>query len=142
MPELNFEVIANSCDIAGQIVEAGLEYYAGYFPDVKYACIENSEVVVAGIVEANLDNYYHWYYKPMAELVRLDLPFDLVSGTLPLAMLLIPIVWIYLYRRGTSTRDMLFWGAIAVAIPILGPLAALVFHRRGSSDLEKFTEQV
>ncbi len=137
LPDLTFEVTTNNCDIADQIIEAGLDYYVGYFPDVRYACIENSDVVVAGFIEANLDNYYHWYYRPIAELTSLDLPFDLIAGIMPVALLLIPLVWVYLYRSGASTRDMLFWGAITVAVPLLGPLAALIFYRRRGDYLDK-----
>ena len=35
-----------------------------------------------------------------------------------------------MYRRGLDARDMLFWGVIIVVIPLLGPLAAVVYIRR------------
>ncbi len=42
--------------------------------------------------------------------------------------------WIFLYWRGKPTRDLLFWGAIAVALPIIGPMAMtlyFVLRRKG-----------
>lgn len=40
--------------------------------------------------------------------------------------------WIYMYRQGASARDFIFWGAIAYFIPVLGPIAVLVYFRRRS----------
>ena len=37
--------------------------------------------------------------------------------------------WIYLYRSGAAARDMIFWGAIVLLIPVLGPIATLIFFR-------------
>ena len=43
----------------------------------------------------------------------------------------LPILsWIVLYARGAATRDLLFWGVIALALPLVGPLSAIVFALR------------
>jgi len=39
------------------------------------------------------------------------------------------IAWVYLYRQGAPARDLIFWGAIALFIPVLGPLAAFIGFR-------------
>ncbi len=39
--------------------------------------------------------------------------------------------WIYLYRTGVEARNLIFWGALSLLIPILGPLAVFAFFRSG-----------
>lgn len=57
--------------------------------------------------------------------------FSLLINILPLLLLGLPVLaWIALYARGAEARDLLFWGAIAVVIPLLGPIAAVVFAFR------------
>ncbi len=56
----------------------------------------------------------------------------------PLLALVLPLLaWIALYARGASARDLIFWGAISVVIPILGPLAAIIFALRIKADKVK-----
>ena len=48
----------------------------------------------------------------------------------PIVGILLPLlVWIYMYRKGAEARDLIFWGVIIVVIPLLGPLAAVVYIR-------------
>lgn len=54
-----------------------------------------------------------------------------VLSFIQLLVVALPVLaWIALYVRGAEARDLLFWGAIAVVIPILGPLAASIFALR------------
>ena len=56
------------------------------------------------------------------------------------SLILVPLSWIALYLRGAEARDLIFWGAISVVIPLLGPLAALVFALRLKADKPKRAE--
>jgi len=38
--------------------------------------------------------------------------------------------WIYLYLKGASARDFIFWGVIMFLIPILGSIAVFLFFPR------------
>lgn len=50
---------------------------------------------------------------------------------------LLIVSWIALYVRGAEARDLLFWGAIGVVIPILGPLAAICYAWRLRSRMKR-----
>ncbi len=55
------------------------------------------------------------------------------------SLVLVPLSWIALYWRGADARDLIFWGAISVVVPLLGPLAALLFALRLKKDKSKFS---
>jgi hypothetical protein len=58
-----------------------------------------------------------------------------------LAVFGLPLLsWIVLYARGARARDMIFWSVILVLVPLLGPLAALVFAWRLKKDKRKNLE--
>lgn len=55
---------------------------------------------------------------------------ELIIILLYCAMFALPVAaWIYLYRSGAAARDMIFWGVIVLLIPVLGPIATLIFFR-------------
>ncbi len=56
------------------------------------------------------------------------------------SLVLVPLSWIALYARGAEARDLIFWGAISVVVPLLGPLAALAFALRLKADKPKRVE--
>ena len=56
------------------------------------------------------------------------------------SLILVPLSWIALYVRGAEARDLIFWGAISVVIPLLGPLAAFAFALRLKADKPKRAE--
>lgn len=59
-------------------------------------------------------------------------------GILPLLYWgLLIISWTVLYARGAEARDLLFWGAIGVVIPLLGPIGAIIFALRLKRDKAK-----
>ena len=58
-------------------------------------------------------------------------PAEWMLDLAPFIGILLPLlVWIYMYRQGAEARDLIFWGVIIVVIPLLGPLAAVVYMRR------------
>lgn len=62
---------------------------------------------------------------------NLSLDMNLTLNVLPLLILGLPLLaWIALYARGAEARDLLFWGAISVVIPVLGPVVAIIFALR------------
>ena len=50
-------------------------------------------------------------------------------GLYVLGVILFFIAWYYLYRKGASPRDVFYWGALALIVPILGPLVTIIFYR-------------
>ena len=57
---------------------------------------------------------------------------------LQLSIFTLPVVsWIVLYVKGAAARDLLFWGVIVVVIPILGPLAAIIYALRSNLGKQK-----
>lgn len=64
-------------------------------------------------------------------MVMDNLSINPLYAILPFVIVGMPVMsWIVLYFRGAEARDLLFWGAIAVVIPVLGPVAAIVFALR------------
>lgn len=43
---------------------------------------------------------------------------------------LLTLAW--LYRRNASGRDLVFWGAVALLLPVVGAIAAYLYNRRES----------
>ncbi|MCY3575655.1 MAG: hypothetical protein OXG92_13335 [Chloroflexi bacterium] len=50
------------------------------------------------------------------------------------------VAWVYMYRKGTETRDMIFWGVVALFIPLLGPLAVILYTRRRDKQKRQFAD--
>ena len=71
----------------------------------------------------------------------MDLPgfgFHPILLILQLSIFILPVVsWIVLYVKGAEARDLLFWGVIVVVIPILGPLAAIIYALRSNRGKQK-----
>ena len=65
---------------------------------------------------------------------------EILSLVVLASVVLAPLSWIALYLRGAEARDLIFWGAISVVVPLLGPLAALVFALRLKADKSKRVE--
>ena len=60
---------------------------------------------------------------------------DLLNLLIDLCLVGLPLLaWIYMFRRGAENRELLLWGIIALAIPLFGPIAVMLyFKRRGIS---------
>lgn len=55
---------------------------------------------------------------------------ELIIVFLICLVFLLPVAaWIYLYRQGGETRDLLFWAVIIFILPVLGPIAVFLFYR-------------
>lgn len=60
-------------------------------------------------------------------------PTELTIVAMQIAFLALPLLaWVYMYRKGAAARDLIFWGVLCVVIPIVAPLLAMFFTRRGS----------
>ena len=71
-------------------------------------------------------------------MVMENLGINSVFTLISLLVLALPVLsWMVLYLRGADARDLLFWGAIAVVISILGPLVAIAFACRLQPDKAK-----
>lgn len=69
---------------------------------------------------------------------NLNLGINPLYSFLAFLILALPVFsWLALYARGAEARDLLFWGAISVVIPILGPVAAIIYAFRLTSDKTK-----
>ncbi len=59
----------------------------------------------------------------------------------PFVFILLPLLaWIYLYRKGAEARDLIFWGVISLVIPLLGPIAAMLYIRRRDKHKRKLSD--
>ena len=146
MPETILNVTTENCRFVGEIIDAGVNQFVEKLSDanilINWACIENGDVLHNGSRASgaySASNLNGWQSIPPIDLAKLTVRYDIVEAVaplaVPLAFVLLPIAWIYLYRRGASTREMLFWGAIAAALPILGPLVTMIFYRRPADNL-------
>ncbi len=146
MPETILNVVTDNCAFVAEIVDAGINQFVAKLSDanmrINWSCIENGAVLHNGSYGAGANaasNSNGWSSIPPIDLAKLTVRYDIVEAVAPLAgplaLILLPITWIALYRRGAPARDMLFWGAIAVVIPVLGPLATFIFYRRPVDNL-------
>ena len=57
-------------------------------------------------------------------------PAELIIIMVIICFALLPVAsWVYLYRQGGETRDMLFWAVIILLLPVLGPIGVFLFYR-------------
>ena len=62
-------------------------------------------------------------------------PTELIIITVIIGFALLPVAsWVYLYRPGGETRDMLFWAVIVLLLPVLGPIGVFQFYRPRSKE--------
>lgn len=62
-------------------------------------------------------------------------PTEFIIMFLICLVFLLPVAaWIYLYRQGGDSRDLLFWAVIIFILPVLGPIAVFLFHRPRSKE--------
>lgn len=117
MPEIRFQIITDNCDVVGRIIEAGIDDTLPAVSSLEWTCIETAPDAAGGLHSGMVG------FAPSFVAIELTMLAGLLS------FVLIPLAWIALYRRGAPARDLLFWGALAVVIPLLGPLVALLFYR-------------
>ena len=99
----NFEVVATNCELAQEILDAGIEVFAANLADESdfvYSCIENAET-------------------------------SLTAWQIFLAIytvLLIPafISWVVLHRKGAAAEELLILGAMSMILPVIAPIVALM----------------
>ncbi len=119
MPTTHIELTGISCQIAGRILDAGVDQVRHLFADgdvLNYRCIANEWNTTSGSFafgQASVEPP-EW------------MGFVLVYV---FCVLMLLVAFYHLKRRRASPRDVFYWGALAMLVPILGPLVTLVFYR-------------
>ena len=68
-------------------------------------------------------------------------PTEAIIVGMQLAFIGLPLLaWVYLYRTGAAARDMLFWGVVCIFVPIVGPIAAILYMRRRGKQKRQVAE--
>lgn len=112
----NIEVVATNCELAQEILDAGIEEFAANLAnesEFAYTCIEN--------IEPSLSAWQIF----MAIYV----------------MLLIPtfISWIVLRRKGAPADQLLILGAMSMIFPFIAPIVALMNFGQNAEAVEVAT---
>lgn len=100
---VEFEVTANNCEIASQVLDAGIASYAAERAaqlDFQYSCLETMEPALTA-----------W---------------QIILAIYVVALIPAIIGWAVLYIRGEPTDKFFNWGALSFLMPIVGPLLALM----------------
>jgi len=119
MPTTNIEVTGINCHQARAIVSAGVDHLRSQFladPSLIFDCIVNGQIVDS-TKYGNVDSSLVW-----------DILVE-VAGLYIICSIALFAAWYYLLRRGASARDFFYWGALALIVPILGPLVTIIFYR-------------
>ena len=62
-------------------------------------------------------------------------PTELIIIALIIIIAALPVAaWIYLYRQGGETRDLVFWGVLILLVPLIGPVVTFLFYRPHSKE--------
>ena len=100
---INFEVAATNCELAREILDAGIQDYVGNLANESeylYTCIEN--------------------IKPSLSAWQIFLAIYIA--------LLIPafICWVVLHRKGASADQLIILGVLSLLMPAIGPIIMLL----------------
>lgn len=69
-------------------------------------------------------------------------PTELIIIMQIVVLALLPLIaWVYMYRQNAQARDLIFWGVIALAIPLLGPIAAMLYIRWQGKPKRQFVDE-
>ena len=109
----NFEVVATNCELAQEILDAGIEAYVANLantPDYQYICIEKME--------------------PAFSAWQIFLAIYMV--------LLIPtfISWVVLHRKGAPADQLLILGAMSMILPVIAPIVVLMNFGQNAEAVE------
>ena len=99
---IGFEVTANNCEIASQVLDAGIKAYStvrDLDSEFAYTCLEKGSSISA------------W---------------ELALYVYAVALLCTLVGWIYFYHRGATADRLLKWGIVSVVFPVVGTLVALL----------------
>ena len=112
MPTIDIELTGINCGDARQILQAGAESAQQLLSEgfaLDYICNRNATDFSGGSIQIGQ--------------VNLDMPvMTVVAGLYIVCALVLLAALYYLHRRGATTRDVFYWGALALIVPILGPL--------------------
>lgn len=109
----NFDVVATNCELAQEILDAGIEAYVANLasaPDYQYNCIEKMEQALAA-----------W---------QIFLAIYVV--------LLIPtfISWVVLHRKSAPANQLLFLGVMSLIFPFIAPIVVLMNFNQNDEAVE------
>ena len=119
MPTINIELDGINCGIARRILEAGVKQALETLSEglaVSYTCSRNATDYTGG-------------YMAFGEVSSHTPVMTLVAGLYILCTLALLSALCYLYRRGASTRDFFYWGALALIVPFIGPIVTMIMYR-------------
>lgn len=100
---VQFEVVTNSCEIVSQVLDVGIASYVAERAvnlDFQYVCAETTEPSLTA-----------WQIFQAIYVIALVPAF---------------VGWIVLYLKGERADKFLKWGVLAFAMPVAGPLFALI----------------
>ena len=119
MPTTQIELTGISCHITGRIIDAGVDQVGQLFSDgdvFNYRCIANEWNSSGGSIA-----FEQTYFRPPEWM-----GFVVIYV---FCVLMLLATFYYLRRRQASPRDVFYWGALALIVPVLGPLVVLLFYR-------------
>ena len=117
MPTISIELSGIDCLDAANIIRSGVDQVRHLFSDgdvINYMCTESWGGKKRGAIQIEPD-----YWSP--ELLG-------VAEFYILCLFALLAAFYFLHRRRASTRDVFYWGALALIVPILGPLITIVFY--------------
>lgn len=120
MPTIHIELSGLNCRIGSDIFDAAFdvmsEALSAVVDTVYYSCKVSDSTSSWG-------EFHPGLYSPE--------PFvwPEALGLYLLSLILFFIAWYNLYRKGASPRDVFYWGALALIVPILGPLVTIILYR-------------
>ena len=120
MPTIHIDLSGLNCRVVQSIFDAAfdeLSYALSKVIDAVYYSCE-----VAGVKSA-WGEFHPGIYSPRPS-IWLE-----VFGLYVFGVILLFIAWYFLYSRRASTRDVFYWGALALIVPFLGPLITIIFYR-------------
>ena len=98
------------------------------------ACLAERKGSRAEVVA--MDNIIHYTQFRQGEIVKRGATMEMLGAaelaivSLVCLIALLPVAaWVYLYRQGGETRDLVFWAVIIFILPVLGPIAVFFFYR-------------
>ena len=119
MPTIHIELSGLNCRIVQHIFDAAFEKLSYELSKVVDAVYYSCEV---GGVKSAWGEFHPGIYSPRPSV------WIVVLGLFVLSVTMLFAAWCFLYRRRASSRDVFYWGALALIVPILGPLVTIFFY--------------
>lgn len=117
MPTINIESNDISCMAASEFIRAGADQLRHLFTDgdsINHTCTN----IMGGLQSGSI--YFGQDYHRQPEWMGFVVIYAL-------CVLMLLAAFYFLHRKGASPRDVFYWGALSLIVPILGPLVTVVF---------------